>query len=73
MNVRFRFSFEIGVVGKDETVADSTSWRNPMEANKVKFTKSKLHSRLSIEFVHISIELGGISGYIVVPVGLHRR
>lgn len=26
----------IGVLGKDETVADSTSWRNPMEVNHVR-------------------------------------
>lgn len=25
----------IGVMGKDETVADSTSWRNPMEVHTV--------------------------------------
>lgn len=62
-------------MGKDETVADSTSWRNPMEANKV---KKKIQNEISIhecnsQFVHVSIELGGVSCDSIVQVWLDRR
>lgn len=32
-------AYFIGVVGRDETVADSTSWRNPMEVQTVRILK----------------------------------